>query len=290
MLTCRSFARAGFLYALVLLMPQITGCEEEPQYRISVDTRRVVTFGFLPYADRQRMKTLFDCLKGHLSQHLDAEIQFVLSPDFDMMGELMLDKKLDLVWFTPAAYAKVGRRVGARILCKPIRRGQPWYRSELVVGSGSTAQEIKDLKGSRFAYVDKNSTSGFVMPNRQLARAGFKDPLAFFSSVTFTNRHEDSLAGIAAGRFDAASVYEGAMEHVKPPLQPSDFRVLVTGPHIPNDPICVRPDLDPDLTEKIRRLFLQMHEMDSGREALVPIEKHEGITKFIPARDEEYDF
>lgn len=264
------------------------GCgKEEPEAKLVLDTSPVLTFGFLPYADRTRMKAMFDGLSGHLNQHLDHEVRFVLSPDYETIGDLMARKMIDLAWLTPASYSKVGRKVGCKILCKTFRRGKPTYKSHIVVRADSTYQTLADLKGTRFAYVDRNSTSGFIMPNRLLAEAGFPDPLVFFKEATFTHSHTESLRLLKEGAFDAAAVYENAARTVD---EPEKIRLLMESPPIPNDPIVVRPDLDPTLVARIKDLFLRMHELDSGKAGLQKLNDLEQITQFIPADDAEFQF
>lgn len=77
----------------------------------------------------------------------------------------------------------------------------------IVVSSASPHQTLEDLKGTAFAYVDRNSGSGFHYPNRLFKSRGI-DPLTFFSRVVFTNSHDQSLHGVKHGHYAAAAVYE----------------------------------------------------------------------------------
>ncbi len=77
-------------------------------------------------------------------------------------------------------------------------------RSVVVVAAGASFAHVADLRGRRAAINDPGSNSGanllaaLVAP---LARDG-----RFFSSVTETGGHRESLAAVAAGRADVAAI------------------------------------------------------------------------------------
>ncbi|MBI4863253.1 MAG: phosphate/phosphite/phosphonate ABC transporter substrate-binding protein, partial [Candidatus Riflebacteria bacterium] len=238
----RSLVLVLLPWALVLGL--CAGCGDWAYPRLSLDTHPVLNFGFLPYSDEGHMRGLFNALTAHLGEHTKIEYRFILTPDYQTMGRLMGNRMVDLAWFTPASYAMIGKKVGAQALCKPYRRGGHGYRPIIVVVKGSPVKTLAELRGKRFAYVDRNSTSGFVMPNRMLAEIGVTNPLTFFSSVDFTFSHVASLVGLKDGRYDAAAVYEGAPQDTAAKLGADTFRVLKAGREVPNDPIVARAGLD----------------------------------------------
>jgi phosphonate transport system substrate-binding protein len=274
---------AASVAALVL-----AGCGREAHPRLALDTRPVLNFGFLPYSDEDHMRGLYDALAGYLSPALEMELHFILMRDYEAVGHLMENKMVDIAWFTPASYVAIGRKIGARPIVKPFRRGRDRYRAIVVVREESRYRTVADLRGARFAYVDRNSTSGFVAPNEMLARAGLGDPLAFFSTVEFSFSHSASLRGLADGRYDAAAVYEGAPADSADKLGGVRLRTIAVGPEIPNDPIAGRSGLDPALVERIRALLLTMHGSPTGATGLEALEKLERISRFVQASDADY--
>ena len=277
---------AGLFLALGLVMA--AGCGGEATPSLQLETLPVMTFGFMPYNDPDHMRGLFDAVAAHLSEHMKVEMRFILAADYQTMGRLMENQMVDLAWFTPASYRRIGKKVGAIGLCKPYRRGRGTYRPIIVVRKDSTAKQLKDLQGKHFAYVERNSTSGFVVPNLMLMHTGVRDPLEFFGEVSFTYAHTASLRGVAAGRYDAAAVYEGLPDEMGPELGRDTFRVLAEGPSVPNDPIAIRPGLPDATVQRVKTLLLDMDKYESGRKALVKLEEIEKITKFIPTDESDY--
>lgn len=77
-------------------------------------------------------------------------------------------------------------------------------RSVVVVGAGAPFASVADLRGARAAINDPGSNSGanlFASLIAPLAGGG-----RFFSSVTVTGGHRESLAAVAAGRADVAAI------------------------------------------------------------------------------------
>jgi phosphonate transport system substrate-binding protein len=248
----------------------------------------ILNFGFLPYAEPSHMRALYSAVAPHLAEHLKMEVRFILAPDYLTMGRMMESQMVDMAWFTPASYARIARKLGGQPICKPFRRGGRTYRPIVVVRKDSRVKTLKDLKGARFAYMDRNSTSGFIMANQMLAREGIDEPLEFFSSVEFTYSHSESLRGVKSGKYDSTATYEGAVEELAAELGDGMFRTIAIGPTIPNDPIVLRSGLDPKLVARIRELMLNIEKYPSGQKAIEKLANLEKITRFVPTRDADY--
>lgn len=280
----------AWLIGLIAVACAVTGCGSDDEPRVKLETRPVMTFGFMPYNDPEHMRGLFDAVSGHLTEHMRIQMRFILAADYQTMGRLMENQMVDLAWFTPASYRRIGRRVGAVALAKPFRRGRATYKPLIVVRSDSPAKTLLDLKGKHFAFVERNSTSGFVVPNLMLMGKGIKEPLEFFSQVSFTYAHTSSLRGVASGKFDAAAVYEGLPEEMEQELGVGTIRRLDEGPPVPNDPIAIRQGLPPATVDRVRTLLLDMEKYESGRKALSKLNELEKITRFIATDEMDYSW
>jgi ABC-type phosphate/phosphonate transport system substrate-binding protein len=72
------------------------------------------------------------------------------------------------------------------------------------VPAGSTARELRDLRGGVLLFNNRHSNSGMNLPRRALADiAGGR---AFFSRVIETGSHPGNLDRIARGEADATAV------------------------------------------------------------------------------------
>ncbi len=113
-------------------------------------------------------------------------------------------------------------------------------RSVVVVAAGAPFAGVTDLRGSRAAINDPGSNSGANL------FAALVAPLAvsrrFFSSVTVTGGHRESLAAVAAGQADVAaidSVTFGLLAR-HAPEEVAGVRVIAETPGGPGLPLITR--------------------------------------------------
>ena len=93
------------------------------------------------------------------------------------MRYLLYQGRLDLVWCTPALYMRDRGKVPYELLCAISRSGRKNHGGVIVVRKEGPIRSVKDLKGAVFSYVDRESATGFLLPNQYLETQGI-DPLA----------------------------------------------------------------------------------------------------------------
>src|SRR6185503_12494354 len=100
--------------------------------------------------------------------------------------------------------------VAAPVLPGPRYHNQPVYYSDIVVRTDSAYQSLDDLRGSRFAYNETVSFSGYVLPLyqlRSLDRAAY-----FFARVMATGLPAASKDRMESGRADSAAIRSMVLE------------------------------------------------------------------------------
>jgi phosphonate transport system substrate-binding protein len=173
-----------------------------------------------------------------------------------------------VAWLPPIASAQLVERGRAELLALPIRRGAVAYRSALIVRRGGPAS-LADLKGRRMAWVDPESSSGYLVPRLMLHGAGF-DVTSFFSEERFLMSHSGVVDAVASGRYDVGATYcaveGGSGVHgswtgaTEVPLE-----VLATSGSIPNDAIVVSTTLPSDVRSQLLRWLISMRSPSAKR-------------------------
>ena len=117
---------------------------------------------------------------------------------------------------------------------------------------------IKKNSGLTFAFNDKNSTSGFLVPNLCFfALNGVEPQTAFSDPPSFLNNHEATALAVADGYVDiATNNSEGLvrLERSRPKAY-EKIKVIWESRVIPSDPIAYRKDLPDNLKNNIRKFF-----------------------------------
>ena len=119
-----------------------------------------------------------------------------------------------------------------------------------------------------------------------LAKLG-EDADLFFSQVTFTYNHDKSIKAVAKNLVDGAAVDSLIWDYTNRsnPLLTAQTRIISKSPPYGIPPVVVPKELDKQLKEELRTVFLHMHEDSWGRAILDKIM----IDRFIEVPDAIYD-
>ena len=141
---------------------------------------------------------------------------------------------------------------------------------EIAALRGGPVARLEDLADRTVAFVDRQSTSGFILPELLLARAGV--------SVTplFAGTPEAAVAELRAGRAAAAALRHGAVEGA------SDLVVLATTPEIPNEPLWVRAGFPPEARDRLARAFTDVAASADGARLFAGVANVVGFTRVDP--------
>jgi phosphonate transport system substrate-binding protein len=112
----------------------------------------------------------------------------------------------------------------------------------------------------------------------------------FFSSVSFSGRHQNGLQSVIAGDIDAAPIASDILdaEVASGRAKTSDFIVIHESPRIPASPMAIRNDLPVEIKTKVKQFFLSYKDPKYFQFmlGLSPENKPE----FVEAFDKDYDY
>ena len=160
------------------------------------------------------------------------------------------------------------------------------YGSYIVTREDGPVRALESIRGRRFAFVSKASTSGFLFAASRLLDAGIH-PLEDIDTV-FLGSHDAVLRAVANGEVEAGATYDGAIVDSQAALGTAvGFRVLAKGPRIPHDPYVVRAGLPASVRSALAVLFSRIStQTGEGRALLSPFLR---INGFVPVDDDHYD-
>ena len=145
--------------------------------------------------------------------------------------------------------------------------GPQGYQLWMIVKKDSPFQKLADLKGKRVAHTTPSSNSGNLAPRALFPAEGLvpdKDYKVFFSG-----KHENSIAGVAAGDYDAAPIAHDILVRMaeRGLVKMEDFRIIWKSQSFPPGGLSMAHDLTPSLQQKIRECtyaFRYPPEMQKG--------------------------
>lgn len=240
-------------------------------------------FGVFPRWNAQIMIGNFTPLTRALEKALGRKIQIESDKDFDSFMRRVLAGEFDMVHINQLQYIQARDAAGYRAIVKLCEQPSCTIRAQIVTRTDSGVRELKDLRGKRVAFGDRNALVSYLLARRLLQDAGLT-PNDYRS--VFTKNPPNALFAVYNGATVAAGVGSPVFQRkeITRRIDVSKLRVLAEGEPMPPLPIAVRAGLDPALVEKMTGLLLNLDQAQGGPEALAKI----GATHFAAVRDNEY--
>jgi phosphonate transport system substrate-binding protein len=143
------------------------------------------------------------------------------------------------------------------------------------------------MRGKRFAFVDKGTTAGYLLPVEYFYKWGIKNYRTYLKEGYYTGTHEDAIYDVLNGKADIGAAKNTVFERLAAADSriKDELRIIEKSPDVPENGLAVRKDLDSPIKEKLKQSLLIMHETSEGQRVL----KELGASKFIETRDEDYE-
>jgi phosphonate transport system substrate-binding protein len=246
------------------------------------DLRIAVAAMISPKSTRKYYEDLLRVVGARLGE----SVVFLQRRTYAEVNDLLRRKEVDLAFVCSGPYITGRREFGMELLAVPVVHGQKVYHSYILVGNDSSVERFGDLRGGRFAFTDPHSNTGCLVPRFMLARLG-ETPESFFEQTFFTGSHDNSIKAVAEGLADAGAVDSLIWEFLNAvdPTYTARTRIVEKSPPYGIPPVVVHPDLPAERKERLRKVFLQLHE---DREASVLLGELR-IERFGEGDDSMYD-
>lgn len=229
---------------------------------------------------------LYKELLDYISHKLDAQVELIQRPTYEEVNELVKENKLDLAFVCSGAYIDGHEQFGMEILVAPVAYGEPLYNSYIIVPASSEASSLENLRGKRFAFTDPMSNTGKLSPTYLLAQMN-ENVDSFFQEAVYTYSHDRSVEMVAHALIDGAAVDSLIWEYMNStnPELTSKTKIISKSEPYGIPPIVVPSSLDMNIKQKLRALFLDIHNDEEGRRILTKLH----IDKFVVLQDSAYD-
>lgn len=215
-----------------------------------------IVFAAVPAESSQSLEQTFGHIVTLLEQATGRTVTFQNASDYAAVIEGQRAGKIDIASYGPFSYviAKDGG-VPVDAVVAPVHEegAKPAYTSLCYIAEGSDITSLADLAGKKVAFVDKASTSGFLVPLEGLMSEGLE--LDTDLEVVLAGGHDASLLALASGEVDAAFAHDTMLKTLTESGQVPEGALvpLWESEPIPEDPIALNTStLDAETVETIR--------------------------------------
>jgi len=279
--------RAALFLALLFVVPA-TGCGEQGEVTSSdIQPARTLRIGLIPEHNIFRQKNRYEPLADYLSERLEAKVELKVLSRYGNIIENFVSNDLDGAFFGSFTGALAHRKLGVEALARPeYLDGTSTYHGLLFVRKDSGIESAADMKGKRFAFVDKATTAGWLLPLHFFQTHGIDDHETWFEETYFAGTHEGAIHDVLEKKADVGAAKNTVFYRLAAtdPRISNELRLLTRSPDVPANALCVRRDLDDALMTKLREALLNMDKNEEGLEIL----KRFGAKRFIPTTEEDY--
>ena len=213
--------------------------------------------------------------KGEASDYVDLiniveeltgyKINFIKVTDYNAAIESMRAGLAQLAWFGGKSYIIAAELADAVAFAAGIRKGDSdaTYFAYFVVRADSPIKVLKDAKGKILALNHIGSTSGDLIPQVELVKAGLRSNNPnHFRKIFYAGSHDACLlavinghaqvCGMSSRNFDAR-VADGTFKR-------EQVRIIHTSAPVPPPPLAYSKRLPQEVRNNIKKAVLEAHE------------------------------
>lgn len=219
----------------------------------------------VPARNSQQQEQKLQSLAVYLQEILKRPIDIQITTNYETAVDLLVEEKVEMAYLGALTYIKAhDRNPNIKPLVLPIEQitGRPWYISAIVVNSKQDIDSLEDLRGKRFAFVSRSSTSGFLMPMNAFEKAGI-NPVRDFASIRYSGSHDQAEADLLAGKVDAIATEKAIfLQNQKDGKFPySDYKMIWKSEPIPSSPLVINTKkFSPQIIKQLKRAFIDSPE------------------------------
>jgi phosphonate transport system substrate-binding protein len=278
-----------FCYLLILMLA--AGCERtetvSPQKpEVDPGREKILLIGLIPEQNIFKQMERYQPLADFLSKRVGMKIRLTVLPRYGNIIDNFVSTGMDGAFFGSFTYVLAHEKLGVEVLARPVSlNGTSTYHGLIFVRRDSGIKSIGQMKGKRFAFVDKGTTAGYLLPLAYFKEHG-KNYRTFLKESYFAGTHEDAILDVLNRKADIGAAKNTVFEK----LGASDDRIyrelviLERSPDVPENGLAVRKGLDNSLKEKLKRALLTLDEDPEG----VAVIKEFGVRRFIETNNNDY--
>ncbi len=204
-------------------------------------------------------------------------VNLIVPTNYAATVEAVGNGSVDLAHFGGLAYLKAAERYQAHAL---VQRAEDRAFHSLFITSSPDVHTLEDVRGKSFAFGDVLSTSGHLIPAKELVAAKI-DPDSDIQA-RFSGNHTNTAIAVNAGQVVAGALDETVYHKLvnDKTIDAQKARVFRTSEPFVDYTWATTQAFDPQTREKVRAAFLGL--TDTNVLQLLR------ATKYVPSSDAEY--
>lgn len=196
--------------------------------------------------DKDKNDATYRPLAAYLEKQLDRKVELRTVDTWEGLAKSLANGETDLALMGPWGYVLANHESGAQAVSTILYDGKPEYYAIMVTHPDSGIKSVADLKGRTFAFGDKGSTSGYLIPLHYFMTQGI-NPDTYFAKVLNT-KHQAIETQVTQGVLDAGADYNRNRNAMieQGLIKPERSVIFWQSAPLPNDAFAVSSSLSKD--------------------------------------------
>ncbi len=196
--------------------------------------------------DREKNDATYKPLADYLAKKLGRPVVLKTVDTWEGLAKSLATGETDISLMGPWGYVLANNEAGAQAVATILYDGKPEYFAITVTRPDSGINSVADMKGKSFAFGDKGSTSGYLIPLHNFMKQGI-DPEKYFSKVLYT-KHQAIEVSVTRGELDVGADYNRNRDAMieQGLIKAADSKIIWTSDPLPNDAFAVSAALARD--------------------------------------------
>lgn len=268
-------------WPLILALCLVAGCGKSGG---SGGADKVLRLSMIPTTDPGKMARESAPLVSYLEQALGAKVELTVPLNYAAVVEAFGADKVDVAYFGGFTYVQAHKRFGAQPLVQ--RERDQAFHSLFITQADSAIGSLADLAGKSFAFGDVNSTSGHLMPEYFMRKAGVDADV--IARAIYTGGHDATALAVANKKVDAGALDEAVYGKLTKDgkVDAAKLKVFYTTPAFFDYVWAARKALDPAMAAAFGKAMLAL---DPGKPEHKPVLDLLQATRYVVASDASYD-
>ncbi|GER94725.1 phosphate/phosphite/phosphonate ABC transporter substrate-binding protein [hot springs metagenome] len=281
-----------FLFIVIILS---FGCrEKEIPKKVNLTKRTVAKENHIKSSDTGALKFGFDLRLGpredvkiylpfmrYLEQNTGNRFSLRFTEKYEDTVENLGKGITHFAALGPVNCIIANKKYGTGCLVMGLNsEGRPEYRAVVFTRIDSPVKSLGDLKGKTFAFGDKYSTQGHIIPRKMLEDAGIR--LNDLKGYVFTGSHANTARAVLNGEYDAGGIQDNLAKRL---LSEGKIKILATSKPYPSSLICYNKNVDPIILKAVKAALLSFDPKRKDANRLVDWDKTEMPNGFTTYRE-----
>jgi phosphonate transport system substrate-binding protein len=268
---------------LLMLLQPLPGSAQEKE-----EKEKAFILGLIPEENIFRQIKRHKPLEDYLTEKLGIEVRFTILSRYPDIIDRFTIRNMDGAFFGIFTAALAQEKLGVEPIARIVNEdGSSTAQGCLFVRKDSDIKKAKDLRRKRMAFVDMATATGYLFAIAYLRENGINNDISsYFSRTFFTGSHDTAVYTVLSGRADAGTAKCRVLKKlsVTDPLIEDEIKVIARSLEMPDNTLCIRPGIEPELKKKLTSTLLKMHTDSKGKEVLKKLE----ALKFVSAGWSEF--